>query len=465
MDLKVRASSEAEAERAEAAVLGEIDRENQILSGWAPESEFSRWAKTHGTAERVSPELFEALRQFDEWRERTGGAVDASAETAVRVWKAAAAENRRPTEAELSEAVREMQRPHWRLDPVARTATHLDDAPIALNSFAKSSIEGRAADKGLAAGASGIVVNVGGDIVLRGAITDEVAIADPKADAENDPAMDMVQLRDRTIATSGSYRRGVEIGGEHFSHIIDPRTGEATGEGKEAVISSTVIARDPSEAGALATALSVMTPEESGRLAAALGGVEYELVLRNGQSLTSAGWPRVEAPHLVRASYSPGQAGRAQAQLDLLVTLTVARIDDFRSRRPYVAVWVEDAQGKPVRSLALWSEKPRYLNELREWNRSHPTRDMMDGGMLTPSVSSATRPPGKYTLRWDGRDDNGSLLKPGKYTVFVEAVREHGTYQLQKQEINLDNKTPAQFDLPAGTEIAGVQMDYGSHGQ
>src|ERR1035438_10474315 len=194
LDMKIRAKSDAQATRAEAAALAEFDRENRILSAWTPESEFSRWTKTHGTAEQVSPELFEVLALFDAWRERTGGALDASAESAVEVWKQAAAEGRKPTDAELARAVAEMQRPHWRLDAKSGTATHLDDAPIALNSFAKSYIAGHAAAGALASGPTGVVLNVGGDIVLRGNITDSVAIANPRADAENDSPVDMLQL-------------------------------------------------------------------------------------------------------------------------------------------------------------------------------------------------------------------------------------------------------------------------------
>ena len=179
LDMKVKAASDADADRAEEAALQEFDRENGILSAWTGDSEFARWQKTHGTAVRVSPELFEVLSLFDQWRERTGGALDASAEAAVEVWKKAASEGRKPTDAELSAAVVEMQRPHWKLDAAARTATHLDDAPIALNSFAKSYITGHAADAALRAGADGVALNVGGDIVLRGDIADKVAIANP----------------------------------------------------------------------------------------------------------------------------------------------------------------------------------------------------------------------------------------------------------------------------------------------
>ena len=479
LDMKIRAKSEGEANRAAAAALAEFDRENLILSAWTQESEFSRWMKTQGTAEKVSPELFEVLALFDAWKTRTRGALDASAETAVEVWKKAAAEGRTPTQAELDAAVAEMQRPHWRLDAATRTATHLDDAPIALNSFAKSYITGHAADKALAAGATGVVLNVGGDIVLRGDVTENVAIANPRADAENDPPADVVRLAGETIATSGDYRRGVDVGGVHYSHIVDPRTAEAADQ----VLSSTVVAADPAEAGALATAFSVMTPEESAQLAERLGGVEYLLMLQDGRRMASAGWAQLErpgldtqglkTPRLMNASYSPGAAGRAKSAaapavptvpMDLTITLELAQPYSPRYRRPYVAVWVRDSENRPVRLVSLWSEKPRYLDELRSWYHDYPVR-MQYGGEVSPSVSSATRPPGRYTLRWDGKDDKGNLVKPGKYTVMIEAVREHGGYDLMHPEIDFDGKTPAAFTLPGGNEIAGVQLDYGKHAE
>lgn len=478
MDLKVRTTSDAEADRAEAAVLTEIDRENKILSAWSADSEFSKWEKTHGTAEKVSPELFQVLALFDVWRMKTGGALDASAETAVRAWKLAAAEQRKPTIDELAAAVATMQRPHWQLDAEQQTAKHLDNAPIALNSFAKSFIAGHAADAAMAAGATGVLLNIGGDIVVRGAITERVAIANPRADAENDAPMDLVRIANRTIATSGSYRRGVEIGGTHFSHIIDPRTGEAV----DGVLSSTVVAADPSEAGALATAFSVMTPMESRKLAASLGGVEYLLLLRNGETVASPGWSRLEVPRVVAASYSPSSGGAYAATiaakaksvaaakppavpLDLLVTLELARIDDPRYRRPYVSVWIDDADRYPVRTLALWFGKRRWLPELKGWYRDDQARTTAEGTDLSTTISSATRPPGKYTLRWDGKDNAGKMLKLGKYTINIEVAREHGGYDLLHQEISFDGKTAAQFELSGHQELAGVQMDYGRHAQ
>lgn len=457
LELKLRTSSKAQAAKAEEAVLQEIDRENHILSAWSSTSEFSRWNNTHNIPVRVSRELYEVLDLFDRWRQQTGGALDASAETAVRAWKLAAVEDREPTDAELQKAVTRMQRPHWLLDPVHHTATHLDDAPIALNSFAKSYIANHAVNAALAAGATGVLLNIGGDIVLRGDITERVAITDPRAAAENDPPIDLIRLSNRTVATSGDYRRGFDIRGTHYSHIIDPRTGEPA----ESVLSSTVIAPDPATAGALATAFSVMSPGQSQKLAASIPGVDYLLILRDGRTIPSHNWSSREIPRLQTAAYIPQK--KAAPSFDLLINFELARLDDPRYRRPYVAVWVEDGDHFPVRTLALWFQKPRWLPELKSWYHADQVRNLAEGTDLSTTISSATRSPGKYTLRWDGKDNAGKPVKPGKYTIFIEASREHGTHGLMRQEINWDGKTSTQFTLPGNKEIASASLDYGKH--
>ena len=84
---------------------------------------------------------------------------------------------------------------------------------------------------------------------------------------------------------------------------------------------------------------------------------------------------------------------------------------------------------------------------------------MAEGGDIAASVASATRPPGQYTLKWDGKDSAGKPIKPGKYTVLIEAAREHGTYQIMRQEIEFDGK-PKQFQIPGNQEIANATIDY-----
>jgi thiamine biosynthesis lipoprotein len=462
LQVTVRAADQAAAACAEAAALAVFDREAAILSAWQPESEFSRWERTRFEGVPVSTELLATLAAFDAWRDLTDGALDASVEAATQLWKRASAAGRVPTDAEIAQTVEAIAQPHWWLDARHSTATRLSDVPLALATFAKSRIASQAADAALGAGASGVMLNVGGDVVVRGAMTQMVAIADPRRVAENDPALEYVVVSDRAVATSGGYRRGFgdANGIPAYSHLIDPKTARPVGH----VLSSTVIARDAETAGALATAFSVLPVEASERLAAQTSGVEYLLVTASGEAVRSAGWAR-----------SQGTGGRVQLagfakpatptpglwnpEFELAIDLTLPRFEEARAHRPYVAVWIEDADHFPVRTLTLWAQNPRWLPELKQWYRDDQMRNLSEGTDISRTISSATRPAGSYTLKWDGKDNQGKPVKAGEYTVVVEAAREHGGYQVGRKSIRFTGK-PEQATLAPGQELGTVTLDY-----
>ena len=331
-ELKVVAPSAAIAARAEAAAMEEIARNARILSSYDPDSEFSRWFQTRGVPTRVSPELFDVLSLFDRWRVQSSGALEPAAEAATRLWKAAAGQHRIPADAELTAVVRQVRQTHWTLNPADRTATHLTDVPLALNSFTKSFIVERAAGAAMSAGgARAVVVNIGGDLVVRGDWTEPVQIANPISDAENGTPLATLAIANRAVATSGGYRRGVDIDGHHYSHIVDPRTAQPAGH----ILSATVTAPDAVTAGALATAFCVLSPQESRAIAAAIPGVEFTLVERDGGSGHQRGVAHARGSR--RTARAPGRdaggvrggTGRLDPAFELAVNIELARFDGF----------------------------------------------------------------------------------------------------------------------------------------
>jgi FAD:protein FMN transferase len=136
---------------------------------------------------------------------------------------------------------------------------------------------------------------------------------------------------------------------------------------------------------------------------------------------------------------------------------------DGRYARPYVALWVEDKDGFPVRTLLLWLMRgrggERWLPDLRRWYRSDQMRAVVDTADLVATVSSATRQPGKYRAVWDGNDDHKKPVKPGAYTVYLEAVREHGTYQLMRKEVTIGTQ-PFREELAGNLEVKAASLEY-----
>jgi len=443
--LKIVSFSEAAASKAEHIALEEIDRLSAILSTYDSTSEFCRWQKTLNTDVHVSSEFFEVLTLFDQWKLKTGGALSASVGVASVLWKKASVNQILPSAKELAATATAMNKSHWKLNYEKQTATHLSTDPLVFNSFVKSYILDKASKKIMCIpGISTSTLNIGGDIVVAGNEMERIRISDPKADAENDAPVSIVQFKDKAIATSGNYRRGFRIGDVWYSHIMDVRTAVPARE----IISATVMAENPTDAGALATAFNILTLNESEELAKQIPGIEYLIITNTGEQIASAGWKALEVMTIQKKEVK-------DTDFELAINIELARFEG-RSHRPFVAVWVENKKKESVRNISLWFNKPRWLPDLKHWyskNYSNQKPGQME------SISSATRSAGKYTLKWDGKDDEGNPVKSGKYTIYIEAAREHGTYQLIKHEIDWNGK-PQQIDLEGGVEITSASLDY-----
>jgi hypothetical protein len=148
---------------------------------------------------------------------------------------------------------------------------------------------------------------------------------------------------------------------------------------------------------------------------------------------------------------------------ELAVDFEIAQQQGGRYHRPYVAVWVEDTAGRLVRTLNLWvntsGKGPRYIHELRRWFDAERTARAAGGSDLVSTMSGATRLPGKYTVTWNGRDDRGRVVEQGSYRVYIEAAREHGSYQLMQQELQLATE-PKAADLTGNEEIGKARIEY-----
>ena len=192
-------------------------------------------------------------------------------------------------------------------------------------------------------------------------------------------------------------------------------------------------------AGALATAFNVLSVDESKALAAEYPGTEYLIVGPDGAQHISENWS--------------GRSVATESTIELLINVELANLGGG-ARRPYVAIWIEDEQHKAVRRLALWYRKPRWLPDLRSFSdaqREAPI-DLM-------SIASATRSAGNYSLIWDGKNDQGEYVVQGNYTVYIEAAREHGSYQLMKQTMKFDGKAKSQA-LAGNEEVSGASLVY-----
>jgi thiamine biosynthesis lipoprotein ApbE len=454
LDLCVRAGDEATAEQAERVVLAEIERLRQVFSTYDPASEISRLNRSREPM-AVSAELLEVLQAYEQWQRQSGGAFHGQVGELVRVWQEAEQLNREPAADTLQRIVSELRQPGWRLDPATRIVTRWTDQPLNLNALAKGYIlqKAAAAVRQQVPAVSGLLVNLGGDILGWGEPGWAVGIQDPFWHFDNAAPLAGVRLVNQAVATSGGYQRFYTIGGRRYSHIFDPRTGRPA----DGVASATVIAPNNVTANALATTLCVLSPDEGLKLVARVPGAECLIVGSDGQQFRSPGLKLVAVAHRTaeQTPKNPPKAARPwPAGYQVTVTVELPKIDAKRYRKPYTAIWIEDATGKPVRTLAVWGNAPKYLKDLSDWWKIGK-----DDADLIKAVTRATRGPGKYALVWDGKDDQGNPVGQGTYTVRVEVHREFGAHVRQAGKIECKDK-PASVKLEKNAETGETVVEY-----
>lgn len=126
-------------------------------------------------------------------------------------------------------------------------------------------------------------------------------------------------------------------------------------------------------------------------------------------------------------------------------------------KNPYVAVWIEDADGNLVAPVSLWvnssSKGLQYVHELSRWYSVDGSADTVE------TVSSATRTPGDYSVVWDGTDLDGNPVAEGEYYICIEAAREHGPYSLIRESITIDG-SDFQLSLAADGELSDAAIAF-----
>jgi hypothetical protein len=280
-------------------------------------------------------------------------------------------------------------------------------------------------------------------------MNEKVKVADPQAAYENAAPVSMVEINNKTIASSGNYRRGVELNGEHLSHIFNPKTGKPADQ----VASATVIHENAVTAGALATAFNILPLNESIALANKFQKADYLIIDPSGNQYQSETWPALAKEEQSSISFVQLKEKEWNPKMECSIDLEIANLGGY-ARRPYVAIWIEDEKGNPIRRIALWYRKPRWLVDLRYWSSGSRNADYN-----ISSITGATRGSGKYAVVWDGKDDAGQYVNQGNYTVIIEAAREHGSYQLMKQSMKFDDKAKA-ASFAGNEEISAAKLNF-----
>lgn len=229
-EIQVYHSDRTVAERAVNAALDEMQRVDRLLSHYRQDSELSRMNREAAKAPfPASRELYEFVKRCRAYFDETAGTFDPTVGPLVRAWGFFTLRPARPSAQDAAAARARSGFDKVHLDDDSRSVTYaVDGVELDPGGIGKGYAVDRAAVVLRQFGISSALISAGGSTLLAlGHPPDRdgwiAGITDPATPSR---LLRTVMLRDNALSTSGISEKRVQIDGQVYGHIIDPRTGE-----------------------------------------------------------------------------------------------------------------------------------------------------------------------------------------------------------------------------------------------
>jgi hypothetical protein len=163
---------------------------------------------------------------------------------------------------------------------------------------------------------------------------------------------------------------------------------------------------------------------------------------------------------LISAALSTLAAGSSLAA-EATISVDIPQLNVAEYHKPYVAMWVESADGGKITNLAVWyhvkhkdNEGTKWLKDMRHWWR----RTGRELTLPADGLSSPTRAPGTHQISFDSSAKPLHGLTPGSYQLVIEAAREVGGRELLRVPFEWPPKAPATAQAKGEHELDAIAL-------
>jgi len=210
------------------AAFAKVAALDRMMTDYDPESELMRLCRQPiNTPVRVSEDLFTVLEESLRVARASDGAFDPTIGPVIRQWRRARRQQALPTLEQLQIAQHSVGWQKILLNPKSRTVTLLaTNIQLDLGGIAKGFAADKALDVLRKIGITRALVAASGDIAAGdpppGTKGWRVSISTPYS---SNALSKTFLLSNAAVSTSGDAEQFVVIGGQRYSHIVDPHTG------------------------------------------------------------------------------------------------------------------------------------------------------------------------------------------------------------------------------------------------
>jgi thiamine biosynthesis lipoprotein len=278
--------SKMEADDVIGKAFDEMDRVSALMDRYRSNSPIGV-LNQEGELADLPPEVASVLESSLYFHRTSQGAFDMTVQPVVDLYKKEfEATGRPPSEQAVNKALALVDSNALKFDGKS-IRFQKEGMGITLDGIAKGYIIDCGAELMKRHGIKHTLINAGGDIRCAGGKETgapwRVGVQNPD---KNGPYLDIVQMSDGALATSGNYE--IYFDKEKlFHHIVNPKTGVSPRESE----SVSVMAPTVMDADALSTAVFVLEPADGKRFVESIPGTQCLILGRGKERIATKGWP------------------------------------------------------------------------------------------------------------------------------------------------------------------------------
>lgn len=222
---------------------------------------------------QISDPLAELIRKGLYYSELSEGTFDIAIEPLTSLWDFTAEDPQVPEDRLIQEALTKCDYHNVSVSDNNEVILKTEDTAIELGAIAKGYIADRLKDYLISQGVKSAIINLGGNVLCIGGKPDDssfkIGIQKPFADRSETIAV--MDIKDKSVVSSGVYERCFEQDGTLYHHLLNPRTGYPYDNG---LIAVTIISDESVDGDALSTTCFALGLEDGMKLAESLDNVQ-----------------------------------------------------------------------------------------------------------------------------------------------------------------------------------------------
>ena len=207
---------------------------------------------------QVSKNTFKVIEKAVDYAELTNGKFDPTIGPLVQLWGIGTDEAKVPEKNEIKQKKELVNYKNLKLDKDNYSIKfEKKNMQIDLGGIAKGYAADEVRDIVKKAGIESAYVNLGGNVLVIGGKEDgtswKIGIQDPRE--ARGSVMASLEIKDKTVVTSGNYERYFREDGILYHHILNPETGRPT---RNNLLSVSIISKDSFEADVISTSAFIL---------------------------------------------------------------------------------------------------------------------------------------------------------------------------------------------------------------